>query len=194
LQRESTGATGRQIRQGMTKAVLFGGALALMLAGCNPAQVAAPGRADLGIELVRLNEPGPPKARDGECWAADTTPAVIETVTEQVIVTEELRDEAGRVIAPAAFQTKTHQRMVQDREEVWFRAPCPDAVTVNFTASLQRAMKARGLFPFSVTGEMNPDTLEAIRRFQAERGLDSPTLSLAAAKELGLIATDLSDL
>jgi hypothetical protein len=33
-----------------------------------------------------------------------------------------------------------------------------------------------------------------VRRFQADRGLDSPTLSLAAAKELGLIATDLSDL
>ena len=178
----------------MTKAVLIGGALALLLAGCNGAAVTAPGRADLAIELVRLDEPGPPKAREGECWAADTTPAVIETVTEQVAVTEEVRDETGRITTPAAFQTKTHQRMVQEREEVWFRAPCPEAITVAFVASLQRAMKARGLFPHAVTGALDSETAEAVRRFQADRGLDSPALSLAAAKELGLVATDLADL
>ena len=178
----------------MTKAVLIGGALAVLLAGCNGTDLTAPRRANLAIELVRLDEPGPPKSRNGECWAADTTPAVIETVTEQIVLTEELRDDTGRVITPATFQTKTHQRMVQMREEVWFRAPCPEAVTVTFVASLQRAMKARGLFPFAVTGEMSAETAGAIRRFQAERGLDSPTLSLAAAKELGLIATDMADL
>ena len=188
------GTTGRQVGQGMIKTVFIGGALALLLAGCTPAQVTAPGRANLAIELVRLEKPGPPKGPAGHCWAADTTPAVIETVTEQIIVTEAQRDDAGRVIAPASFQTKTHQRMVQMREDVWFRVPCPAEMTISFVASLQRAMKARGLFSQPVTGEMDAGTLAAIRRFQADRGLDSPTLSLAAAKELGLIATDLSDL
>lgn len=178
----------------MRQAVVIGGALALLLAGCNPAQVTAPSRADLGIELVRLRDAGPPPGPEGACWASDTTPAVIETVTEQVVVTEEIRDDTGRVTTPASFQTKTHQRMVQDHEEVWFRAPCPEDVTVQFVASLQRAMKARGLYLLPVTGAMDADTQEAVRRFQADRGLDSPTLSLAAAKELGLIATDLSDL
>ena len=41
---------------------------------------------------------------------------------------------------------------------------------------------------------MDPATAEALRRFQAERGLDSPLLSLGAAKELGLISTDFEDL
>jgi hypothetical protein len=194
MQGKGRGATGRQIRQGMTKAVLIGGVLALVLAGCNGTQVTAPARADLAMELVRLDTPGPPKSRHGECWAAATTPAVIETVTEQIVVAEEVRDDSGRVTTPAAFQTKTHQRMVQMREEVWFHVPCPAEVTVNFVASVQRAMKARGLFPHPVTGMMDPETAEAIRRYQADRGLDSPILSLAAAKELGLIATDLSDL
>ena len=178
----------------MTRTLSIGCALLLMLAGCTTPQVTAPSRADLGIELVRLKHPGPPKSAEGACWAADTTPAVIETVTEQIIVTEEQRDATGSITTPATFQTKTHQRMLQEREEVWFRAPCPDAVTVNFVASLQRALKARGLFLQPVTGDMNPETSDAIRRFQATRGLDSPTLSLAAAKELGLIATDLADL
>lgn len=178
----------------MTRVVLWGGALALLLAGCNPAQVAAPSRADLGIELVRRKDAGPPIGPEGACWASDTTPAVIETVTEQIVVSEEQRDDAGRVVAPATFQTKTHQRMVQDHEEVWFRAPCAADMTVSFVATLQRALKARGLYLAAVTGALDAATDDAVRRFQAERGLDSPTLSLAAAKELGLIATDLADL
>jgi hypothetical protein len=84
--------------------------------------------------------------------------------------------------------------MVQDREEVWFRAPCPAEQTVQFTASLQRALKARGLYLLPVTGTVDAATGEAIRRFQAQRGLDSPILSLAAAQELGLINTAFGDL
>ena len=118
------------------------------------------------------------------------TPAVIETVTEQVQVTPEVRDADGRVTTPAAFRTVTQQKMVQDREEIWFRAPCESDISVAFTATLQRALKARGLYRDAVTGTLTPATTGAIRRFQAERGLDSPHLSLAAARELGLIAGD----
>lgn len=166
----------------------------LGLAACEGGKVAAPERSDLGIELLPVKDGKAPKGPEGACWAKDITPAVIETVTEQVMVTEEVRDEAGTVITPAAYQTKTHQRLLQDHEEVWFRAPCEGDMTVNFVATLQRALKARGLYLAPVTGEMDATTAEAIRRFQAERGLDSPTLSLSAAKELGIIATDINDL
>lgn len=167
---------------------------ALALAGCGAAQVSAPGRADLGIELLRLKPGQQPPVRGGTCWAQDTTPAVIETVTEQIVVAEEIRDDAGRVVSPASYQTRTHQRMVQDTEVVWFHAPCPGDMTVNFVATLQRALKARGIYANPVTGEMDAATAEAIRRFQEPRGLDSPLLSLAAAKELGIIATGIEDL
>lgn len=151
-------------------------------------------QAELSGELRRLKGEGPPPAKAGECWASAVTPAVIETVTEQVVVTPETRDASGAVVAPASFQTKTHQRMVQDRETVWFRAPCPTEMTVQFVASLQRALKARGLYLLPVTGALDEDTAEAIRRFQAERGLDSPVLSLGAARDLGLINADLGSL
>ena len=178
----------------MQKPILYGLALALLLAACGGAKVAAPGQALLAREVVRIKGDGPPPSPKGECWAQSVTPAVIETVTEQVMVAEEVRDASGAVVTPAAFQTQTHQRMVQDREEVWFRAPCPAEQTVQFVASLQRALKARGLYLLPVTGEMDADTAEAVRRFQAERGLDSPILSLAAAQELGIAATALDDL
>lgn len=166
----------------------------LALSGCASQSIDAPTRADLGIALIRLNDAGPPKGPDGSCWASDTTPAVIETVTEQQIITDEVRDAAGKVTTPAAFETKTHQRMVQEHEDVWFRAPCPAEITVGYVATLQRALKARGLYQQPVTGLMDAATSEAIRQFQADRGLDSPQLSLAAAQELGISATALADL
>lgn len=178
----------------MQRQLSLGLALALLLGGCQAASVQAPGQALLSREVVRVNGEGPPPSDHGECWASSVTPAVIETVTEQLVVTEEVRDVAGAVVAPATYRTRTHQRMVQDREEVWFRAPCPAEQTVQFVASLQRALKARGLYLWPVTGEMDAETAEAVRRFQAERGLDSPTLSLAAARELGLTVTALEDL
>lgn len=178
----------------MQNPLSFGLALALILGGCTGAKVEAPREALLAHELVRLRGDGPPPSPKGECWARSVTPAVIETVTEQVVVTEEVRDANGAVVTPASFRTKTSQRMVQDREAVWFRAPCPAEQTVQFVASLQRALKARGLYLLPVTGEMDTGTAEALRRFQAERGLDSPVLSLAAARELGISATALEDL
>lgn len=168
--------------------------LAAMLSACVGPAVDRPARADLSIEAVQTRDGKAPPGGDGICWDKDTTPAVIETVTEQVVVTPEQRDAAGQLVTPAAFRSETAQRMVQDRQDVWFRAPCPDQMDVAFTASLQRALKARGLFGGAVSGSFDADTAEAVRRFQAERGLDSPRLSLAAAKELGLIAVDIDHL
>ena len=169
---------------------LFG--TCLWLAACQQAGVPeAPGRADLSSELVRLSVPGPPKGPDGACWVSDVTPMVIETVTEQVMVSGEKRASDGALVAPAVFRSEARQKIVQEREEIWFRSPCPAEMTVDFVASLQRALKARGLYVLPLTGEMDTATRAALRRFQAERGLESDRLSLSAARELGLITVDL---
>lgn len=146
----------------------------------------APDTADLRAEL-RLTEP---PRRDGECWAEEITPAVIETVSEQLLVTPAATDAEGRVTRPAVYATETRQDIVQDRRVVWFRTPCLDEMTLDFVSSLQRALKARGIYLGAVTGQLDAPTLQAIRRFQAPRGLDSPVLSLGAARELGLAAGD----
>lgn len=165
---------------------------AFCLAACQQAGTPqAPGRADLSAGLVRLATPGPPKGPDGVCWASDVTPMVIETVTEQAMVSDAKLDKDGRVLSPAVFRSETRQKIVQDREQVWFRSPCPAEMTVEFIASLQRALKARGLYVLPLTGQMDGPTRAALRRFQAERGLESDRLSLGAARELGLVTTDL---
>ncbi len=166
----------------------------LALTACAASGTKPPERADLSGEAIEGLPGSEPPAKPGECWASDISPAVIETVTEQEIVTPEQRDETGALTKPAAFRTTVRQRMVHERTEIWFRAPCPEIETADFVATLQRALKARGYFLMPLTGVQDAATAEAVRRFQAERGLDSPVLSLAAAKELGLISTALEDL
>ncbi|WP_435259385.1 peptidoglycan-binding domain-containing protein [Thioclava sp. FR2] len=169
----------------------------LLLSACKtPGQYVpeAPTRADLSAELIRLDKPGPPSSPEGACWASDITPMVVETVTEQIVTSPEKLGPDGAVIAPASYRTETHQRIVQEREEIWFRAPCAQEWTVDFVATLQRALKARGYYLLPVSGELDAPTREAVHRFQIDRGLDSPQLSLAAAQELGIIAVDRSSL
>lgn len=169
---------------------------ALLLAGCAQGVMpAAPERADLAAEVVRLKgAAGPPEAPKGACWASDIMPALIETVTEQVIDRPEQRDATGRVTRPAVFRTVTRQQMLRERSSIWFRVPCAAEMDGEFIATLQRALKARGYYLLPLSGVMDAPTREAIRRFQSERGLDSATLALASARELGIIATSLDQL
>jgi len=162
--------------------------LAWLVACGGPPVPKAPETGDLSIEVHTGS--AAPKKPEGACWAQDVAPLVIETVTEQVQVAPEERGPDGAVIRPAAFRSDTRQKIVQERTEIWFQAPCPEEFTVAFIATLQRALKARGLYLAPVTGVMDGATSAAVQKFQAERGLDSAKLSLAGARQLGLIAGD----
>ena len=170
-------------------AILF----ALALAGCADPSAQVAGRADFSNDLIVRKEPGPPPGPAGACWQADIRPAVIETVTEQVLLQPETAGPDGAVV-PAVFGTSTSQRIVSDRATVWFRAPCAGELTPDFIATLQRALKARGFYLLPLTGVLDGPTRDAIRRYQTSRGLDSDHISLAAARELGIIAADRSQL
>lgn len=166
----------------------LGGLALLALAACSTAPEVEPPPAAPGfrVELLRSE----PAATPGRCWHSEQRPALFETITEQVLLTPERRDAAGAVTAPASFRSESHQREIRPRETVWFAIPCPGegSGTANFTASLQRALKARGHYADAVTGEMDGATEAALRRYQAANGLDSAVLSLAAGRALGLIA------
>lgn len=165
--------------------------LALALAGCQPGAPAGTRAGDdLSRELVRKTSPKPPSEGKNICWADDVTPAIIETVTEQVLVQPEGLGPKGDVIQPAIFETKTAQRIVQDRRDVWFRTPCEAVLTVDFVASLQRALKARGYYSDTLTGQLDAQTRRAIRQYQEPLGLNSERLSLAAARRLGIAEGD----
>lgn len=130
----------------------------------------------------------PPGAAPGSCWGKDVTPAVVETVTEQVLMQPaEIRAD-GTVAAPAIYKTETRQAILRERQVTWFETPCATRLTPEFIASLQRALRARDLYRGPTSGEMSARTRAAVRAYQAPRGLDSGILSLAAARKLGLIS------
>ena len=157
--------------------------LLLGVAACMPVSGDNPADALLGSMLDV-----PPGAPPGTCWGKIVSPAVIETVTEQVLVQPARLAGDGRVESPAIFRTETRQRIVTEREVTWFETPCPAALTPELIATLQRALAVRGLYDGQITGRIDAATRDGVRRYQAQTGLDSPILSLAAARTLGLIA------
>ncbi len=153
--------------------------------------------------VTRLIEPepqilraadGPPGAHPDSCWGRDVSPAVIETVTEQVMIQPAQINDEGKVIQVGVFKTETQQRITRERREQWFETPCPEAMTPEFVSSVQRALAARDLYSGRITGQMDRTTRRAVRRFQVGEELDSAILSMAGARELGLIAVPREDL
>lgn len=165
-------------RKSFTAAILA----AFLASGC---QTALPIIAE-PAEVVTRNA-APPGAEPGTCWAHDETPAVVETVTEQVMVQPaEILDD-GTIARPAAYRTETRQKIVTPRRETWFETPCDGQLTPEFNASLQRALAARGLYRGPITGRMDARTRVAVRAYQKPQGLDSGMISLAAARQMGLV-------
>ena len=128
-------------------------------------------------------EPGP----GGRCYGRDITPAIIETVTEQVLVEEAAYTEDGTLFRPARYESVIRQQITREREEIAFETLCPPAYTEDFVASLQRALRARGFYAGQITGAMDSATGRAVQDYQRNGGPDSPLLWIAAARELGLV-------
>ena len=122
------------------------------------------------------------------CHAVAVTPALIETVTQQVIVPEVL-DADGTIITPATFRTDTRQDILRDRQEVEFETPCDTITTPPFIASVQRALIARGYYTGAITGELDAPTKAAVKRYQIDQDdVHTDILTLATARSLGLVA------
>jgi hypothetical protein len=177
---------------GMTR-IAFLAALALVACAPRP-DVARPLTDDLARETVVRSGETPPKDPEGACWASESLPAVYQTVTQQTLVSPEVRDGEGNVVSPASYRSVSKLSQINPARDIWFRTPCPQEMSLSFVATLQRALKARGYYMAEVTGTLDAATSEALRRYQAERGLDSAQLSLAAAKGLGLATTALDEL
>ncbi|MGL4310217.1 MAG: peptidoglycan-binding domain-containing protein [Paracoccaceae bacterium] len=124
-----------------------------------------------------------------DCIATETLPARIETVTLREELTPEVRANDGTLIAPATYASDSSETILNERETLRFAIPCPAATReaeASFQAVLQRALKVRGYYRGPVTAVNDAETQRAVRAYQAARGLDSPTLSLLAAQQLGL--------
>ncbi|MCW8842856.1 MAG: peptidoglycan-binding protein [Rhodobacteraceae bacterium] len=177
------------------RSFLFAALTGAVLTACDNSMAFTP-------DIAALREPdivqaestlAPPGAAPGTCWGRAVSPAVIETVTEQIMVQppEILAD--GTVLSPAIYRSETQQRIVRERRETWFETPCEDVWTEEFTTSVQRALKVRGHYYGPISGRRDKRTRAAIRRYQKLQDLDSAILSVEAARQLGLIAVRRQD-
>lgn len=156
----------------------------LAISGCATMEIT-------GIEdMAATVDLRPPDAEPGACYGREIAPAVIETVTEQIAVKAAVYDDEGGLVTPARYRTETLQRIVTDRQEIWFKTPCADQKVADFAASVQRALHVRGYYSGRITGEFDWPTYRAIRKYQAKHGLDSAQLSLETARALGLSKID----
>ena len=161
------------------------------LTACAPAS--APGDA-AAMALVGSMQDTPPGAPAGTCWGKIVSPALIETVTEQVLVEPARLSTDGTEASAAIYRTETRQRIVTEREVTWFQTPCPADMTAEAIATLQRALAVRGFYSGPGTGQIDIPTSAAVGLYQATTGLQSRVLSLSAARALGVLAVPMDEL
>ncbi|WP_370312932.1 peptidoglycan-binding domain-containing protein [Sagittula sp.] len=143
------------------------------------------------VALSPVSLPAPVIAlSDGRCQARETLPAVYEQVMGEVQVVQAEIAPDGTVLRPPVYRRAPVPKVVRPRSDVIFDAVCGHQMTPDFIASLQRALAARGYFAGNVTSWIDAATSAAIRKYQAERGLESAQLSLETARSLGLITVD----
>jgi peptidoglycan hydrolase-like protein with peptidoglycan-binding domain len=106
------------------------------------------------------------------------------------LVQPEKRDTAGQLVSPAQYGTTRTQTIAKPRSVTKIDAVCPEDLTPEFIASLQRAFQARILFSSAITGSFDAPTRRAIMNFQSVRGVESTTVTKATAQELGLVVID----
>ena len=138
-------------------------------------------------DLLRTRMEGPPGATADQCWGRITTPAVIETITEDMLLQPAEIGEDGTIRSAPVYKSETRQAIVRERQDLWFETPCDAKLTPGFIASVQRALAVRGIYNGAITGTMDDTTKAAIRAYQEPQGLNSVILSTAAARQLGLI-------
>ncbi len=134
----------------------------------------------------------PPNTRPGACHIRHTAPALIETVTEQVLVKPEKRKvdkQTGQsiIISPAIYRTETVQKIIRARHETWVEIICAKDLTVVFIQTLQRALAARGNYRGAITGVMDESTKRAVRKVQKSQGINSSEVTQTLAESYGLV-------
>jgi hypothetical protein len=155
---------------------------ALMLSACLQSESISEQGVIVGNGLA------PAGAPPGTCWGKIPTPAVVETVTEQILVNPAKTNPDGSIASLPVYRSESRQQIVTPRTDRWFEIPCPPDFTVEFVSTLQRALQVRGQYTGPVTGNLDAATRAAVLAVQSAAGLPSDVLSIETARELGIVA------
>jgi hypothetical protein len=163
------------------------------LAACDTAAL-VPAQAPPEPGVAKPTRDGPEGAAEGTCWGKTISPAVIETVSQQIQVKPAKVNPDGTIGTLPVYRTEARQKIVTPRRDNWFETPCPEVLTTEFVSTLQRALQVRDLYNGKITGDINRRTRNAVLSFQQTLGGPaSEVLSLKAARALGLVSVERTD-
>jgi hypothetical protein len=131
-----------------------------------------------------------PLSTDGVCFAQTAPQLSTRIVTRQVEVVPAVTAADGTVQTPPVFRNQTGPVTEEVAPGTRFATLCPDELTPERVATLQRALKARLAFNAPITGVYDAATSTAVQAFQVPLGIDSPELARSLAQRLGLIPFD----
>jgi hypothetical protein len=138
--------------------------------------------------LPAVDTPPAAPRKTSQCTSKMVTPAIIETVTQQIVVKPAQVDQAGNTLRPATYRTKTSQKIVRPRQTTEFAVLCASEQTPELITNLQRALAVRGVYNGPITGTYDAATSAAVRTYQAkDDGPDTPLLLRSTAQNLGLV-------
>lgn len=162
----------------------FASVILIALASCSPTPPDEPAQAPTIFAEGDIET-----AADGRCFGVVRGEDTFETKVEQIMVVPEERAADGSLINPAVFRNETRTFRAASTDISRFETICPPVYTRNFVLSLQRALRARGAFDGTINGQLDSATSSAIQTFQAD-SVNSPLLTIATARALGLVVAD----
>ena len=134
-----------------------------------------------------------PEPQDGTCWEEIPAPTRTVEVEETVLSSPAILAEDGTETQPAIYRKQVTALEEPTGPARWFERVCADDLTPSVVENLQRALSIRGLLNGPVTGELDAATRDALLAYQSTQGLKSDVLSLAAARQMGLVAVELQE-
>lgn len=87
---------------------------------------------------------------------------------------------------PAVYHDVTKSRMVDEPQPVWRQVLCAKNTSPAKIAEIQRALARRGYNPGTADGELGTQTVSAMQKFEADRGLAQGQISVEAVEALGV--------
>ncbi len=112
-----------------------------------------------------------------------TIPAVYQTQKVREVVTPAHTE---TVQIPAVFQDVPKSRMTREAQAVWREVLCDKNASPEVITSIQHALIEHGYNPGAVDGRLGPQTVAAMQKFEADRGLPQGQVSVEAVEALGV--------
>lgn len=87
---------------------------------------------------------------------------------------------------PAVYQDVQKSRMIHDAQPVWREVLCDKNASPEVVTAIQHALAEHGYNPGPIDGHLGTQTVSAMQKFEADRGLPQGQVSVEAVTALGV--------